>query len=163
MRGWQGPLSPSFLCRLHMQFLAAFPTPLQTEQQTLYKATLPGGAETHNLFFIQAVSLQEAGSQASDYSFNVCLLHTVSMGNTTLYLQTSLPTHWRDSLLSSYQPCQRHNQILMILPVKSHCIYSWSALRTKKINFVLSHERAGSQLTSIDTPITVWCLWYVSL
>lgn len=57
-----------------MQFLAAFPTPLQTEQQTLYKATLPGGAETHNSFFIQAVSLQEAGSQALDYSFNVCLL-----------------------------------------------------------------------------------------
>lgn len=126
---------------------SSVPTPLQTEQQTLYKATFPGGAETHNLFFIQTVGLQEAGSQASDYSFNVCLLHTVSMGNTILYLHTSLPTCCSDSLLSSYQPCQRHNQILTILPVKSHCIYSWSALRTKKNKF---HAKPGKSWFSIN-------------
>lgn len=65
-------------------------TSLQTEQQTLYKVTFPGGAD--NLVFIQAVAPQEAGSQASGSNFSMCLLHKVSVGITTLYLQTSLPS-----------------------------------------------------------------------
>lgn len=133
-----------------MHFLAAFPT-LHCRQSSTPCTKPPFlKKQTHNLFFIQAVGLQEAGSQASDYSSNVCLLHKVSVGNTTLYLQPSHPACQPDSppVLTPTTPRhQRHNHILMTLPVKSHFIYSWSALRTKKINFMLNHERAGSQLT----------------
>lgn len=75
MWGWQGPLSPSFLYRLHVQLLPPFPTLLSTadgEQQALYKATFPGGAERRDLSSVQAVGHQEAGSQASDCSSDVC-------------------------------------------------------------------------------------------
>lgn len=117
MWGWQGTLSPSFLYRLHVQFLPLFPTLLSTadgKQQALYKATFPGGAERHNLPLVQAVGHQEAGSQASDYSFNVCHAQYSINGKYNplpAALQPSLLTYQPDSspvITSTMQSDQRH-------------------------------------------------------
>lgn len=95
-----------------MQLLPPFPTLLSTadgEQQALYKATFPGGAERCDLSSVQAVGHREAGSQGQTAA-PMCATHnTVPMGHTTLYLQLFLPTHQPDSspVLTSAQNHQR--------------------------------------------------------
>lgn len=75
MWGWQGPLSPSSLYKLHVWFLPLFSPQHFTadgEQQASYKAAFPGEAKRHHLSLAPAAGHQQAGSQASDCSFNTC-------------------------------------------------------------------------------------------
>lgn len=123
MWGWQGPLSPSFLYRLHMQLLPAFPTLHST--QSSKPCTEPPFLEkqTHHLFFIEAVGLQEPSAL-------MCACTTQCQWEIQPFT-----CRFPSCPHTNHAKAPEHNQVLIISPVKSHFIYSWSALRTKKHKF----------------------------
>lgn len=168
MWGWQGPLSPSLLYGLHMQLLAAFPTlPCRQSSKPCTKSPF---LEEQTIWFsfrqwlprrlaarLQAPTLVCACSIKCQWELQPFTCRLPFHPDPPPVLTPTMPRH------------ERRNHTLMTLPVKSNFIYSctfiniilfYLALKAKKINFMLNHKRAGFQLTWIDTPITVWCLFF---